>query len=476
MAYTGELASLEKDYANKGAREAKKHSPPTDSIQPDHNENSLRLKGGALVNQEHKIFDKEVNEANRVASNIAQKIEDYRTNAQALISDDSLQSSVEILFAKNKSALAVVVQKRIETEVDYKAFRYENEITSQADYPSSHVMHLAIIVICFLFEALANSIFFEGANGFLLAFPIASLISLLNIVAAAILGFGWRYKNVADKKFKVAGWTCLGIYIILTLFLNALFSSYRSAFELLVNPNAIPEQMRAFKESFESVAALQIQIQDMNSFMLFAFGLILSGIAFWKGYSFDDKYPGHGRLHRILSEAENAEREELSQLRERIVSLLDQYRSKISLLLNEPTKLSGEATAKFSSLKTAIVNLKSHIKSIERDYKHVLGAYRSTNTAIRASAPPQYFQVIVPLSNGVVGEDAEPILIELQNIQSEISDVKVGYQNPLNQKLEEVKARSGVILKDEINIYHKNIVQTAKDKINADIQTIHRVK
>jgi hypothetical protein len=106
----------------------------------------------------------------------------------------------------------------------------------------------------------------------------------------------------------------------------------------------------------------------------------------------------------------------------------------------------------------------------------VLGAYRSTNTAIRASAPPQYFQVIVPLSNGVVGEDAEPILIELQNIQSEISDVKVGYQNPLNQKLEEVKARSGVILKDEINIYHKNIVQTAKDKINADIQTIHRVE
>ena len=43
----------------------------------------------------------------------------------------------------------------------------------------------------------------------------------------------------------------------------------------------------------------------MNSLILFLVGVIFSCIAFWKGYTLDDKHPGYGSMDRRHKAAEN---------------------------------------------------------------------------------------------------------------------------------------------------------------------------
>ena len=99
-----------------------------------------------------------------------------------------------------------------------------------------------------------------------------------------------------------------------------------------------------------TVFVLDMHIADLTSFLLFGFGIFLSGLAFWKGYTYDDKYPEHGRLHRFLLSAREKEAQKISALRGEVTGVIHQYRGELNSALNEPGQLQTRATTKLAAL------------------------------------------------------------------------------------------------------------------------------
>jgi hypothetical protein len=477
MAYGGEIAALASDYRERGRKEAAAHRPPTDALHPDQHEVALRGRANDCLNNAQQQFEAEVSDASRVAAEIHRRLADLENHIRQLLDDSSLDSTANVKMADRQSELAQVAEERIRAEVQYRDFRARNYIAVEPHYPDSHVWHFAIVALCFLAETSANAIFFSNAAGLLAGYGVAIGLAAVNIASAMVLGMGFRYKNVAAVEMKSLGWFCLFAFLVLSIYLNALFSSYRSAYQLLVDPTDAGALISAF--GLASTKALQIfildmHISDLTSFLLFGFGLFLSGLAFWKGYTYDDEYPDHGRLHRFLLAAKEKETQRSSALRDEVASIIHQYRGELSSALNEPGQLQTRATNKLAALAVAQSGIEHDIRAITNDHNLVLDAYRQINTSVRGTETPAYFKEVAPLIVSDPAKIAAPKAEELQIAKQTAMGLRERVQAELNRKIEDTNRLATRLLTEGLEQFMLRVDQIAKDTISRNTPTIHR--
>ena len=476
MKYNNEIENLIPEYVKLGAKEAKNLRPSSNATTPDINEVSLRTKALTYHNEASSEIGEELVKLTTSAGDIENKLNQYPNKAQGIIDDGNLEQQIDIELASIQNDVVSCVKKKISKEIPYNYFRTINGISSDAEYPESMLWHFAIITVCFLGETLANSYFLkdQGDDGnWLNGFVFATLISLINVSTAAFLGYGWRYKNLKEKTPKILGESAFIIFIILTIFLNSLFASYRSFLQsptvtafsdqdliVSIDPNA-------FTKAIIGALTLQWHITDIMSFMLFVFGLILSGLAFWKGYTLDDKYPAYGDLDRSLKKFQAAEDEHFKTIRKKIQSMLDQYVQKIMSAMREPDDLRSSVNSAVNNYRNRYVLVSARFNKLEDHYNLALRSYRNANKAVRgANLPcPAYFNVFDNLSDLNIASRAEIVILRMTTLIAEIEIAKNNMHLPLNNKLLEARAISARILVDKLEVYSADITETARRQV-----------
>ena len=189
---------------------------------------------------------------------------------------------------KHRELLKNLVQARR----DLVNFKRKNEIDRQrADYPESRYAHFFWIFVALAIEGGANAGFFPQNLGLLGGFVTAVGVSAVNVAVSFLIGFLFiRNLNHLQITRKLLGALGLLFSLPLITFLHLTVAHYREAVIRGQDVNVFGVVPQVWSDPFG--------IQDMESMMLVLIGGVVSIIAIYKGYTFDDRYPGFGAEYR----------------------------------------------------------------------------------------------------------------------------------------------------------------------------------
>lgn len=475
--YNGELSSELDNYRKRGEKEAAAHRPAGDSLQMDQNETALQSEAEKWIGSEQRLFDVVLTEASRGVVDSGQKLVELEGRADQLLSDTTLLATIDADMSADRDALVASTETRMKAEVDWRHHRVVNGISAQADYPDSRIWHVGIIVVLALVETVINAFFYENAQGLLGGFTVALGVSFTNLVGAGMLGYGFRYKNLAKMEHKLAGMACLVLFIVLGIYANAIFASFRSEYQMILDPSD-PLQVR---QGFALAAAeakkifyLGMSFSDMTSFVLFGLGIVLSLFAFYKGYTFDDKYPGHGPLDRKRKAALAVEIAQQEILRQKVKDFLHHRKADVQATLHDPAQIINLASRRASDLQIAKSTLINQAQAVQRDFTLVLSTYRNANVAVRATQAPEYFKSVPDLAQRADTSHADPLLDQLVQVQDKVKTWRDGCQEALNAKLQSLHSESATILNQTFAAFLRGVEKDAQERIDRSVATLHR--
>jgi hypothetical protein len=466
--YDGQIAGHLQEYQQKGAAEAQKHRPSPDAVHPDANEVALRTEAERFVATEQRAFNEALGEASKTNAEIHRKLFDAEAEVQLALSDSSLSSSVDAELAADKQQLVRLVEDRIDAEVDLRAFRARNGITDPPNYPESQIYHFAIVAAFMLGETIVNAFFYQNEGGLLGGAVVALAVSFLNMASAAFLGIGFRYKNLNEPLWKVAGWSCFALFVLSAIYFNALFATFRSEYQFIADPSdafAVSQAFRKASDEAFRVFVLKAHFADMMSFLLFGIGIILSIVAFRKGYTADDPVPQHSRKDKRLKAAVAAEAQKRDLIRQRLKDFLLDRRTRLQSLSSEPTVLVAVANGAVAKVKQAVTALKTSTASIQRDYALVLDAYRQSNLSVRGIDPPAYFGTKPNVVEAVDTSPSKPVTDELSEVISQLEAHRERFKQPLNAALNQLQNDMADILDSRFDAFVDEVTSEAKSNL-----------
>jgi hypothetical protein len=228
----------------------------------------------------------------------------------------------------------------------------------------------------------------------------------------------------------------------------------------------------AVKEAF-GVFALRFPDVDFNSFILFFIGLGCSLIAFYKGYTVDDKYPGHGELDREanaaakkLADAEEIARIEAQAELEKKIVELEALRAKI-------VALSRNVIATKAQAEHAQTTFWATAQTIQKELAVVIEAYRGGNRATRAIRAPEYFEVMP----NVLPEDGKAELSEVlavvQITLEKAQQLADAHTTPLGDKIVKARQLSQQLLAEDFATALKEVEKRAEQQIASSVPASH---
>jgi hypothetical protein len=266
-------------------------------------------------------------------------------------------------------------------------FRARHGLKRAARISSSRPVTAGLLVILISVEAGANAVFFaKGAElGLLGGLWTAVCISAVNVVVAFAIGFfplRWmKHRNFMVKLFG----------LLLAVGGSAVIVAVHGfAAHLREVPGGVDDEA-VLATAVTSLRHSPFELHDINSYYLFAIGVVWALVAMWKGYTFDDPYPGYGAHQRRCDHAREAYSDEhdnlfedLEKIKEDTVAAIDNGITRIPLFPQQAAAIRTEREALRQKFR-------GYEASVETAANQLLARYRDANRISRKTDPPKYF-------------------------------------------------------------------------------------
>lgn len=402
MPYEGQLKNNINKLKSISIDQGRQNLPSTNATFPDQYEISVESDAKESVLKEKAHYINLCNEYKKQVDDINQKISELEVSCNNSFSEIDLESQVSQILVSEKPEL--VRKKVIELELlsNLKAFKEINGLSRRANDPKDSIYHFSVIFVFIAIETIINSFFFENQRGLVGGAVVALAISVVNISLACLLGYLFIHKNHNNLIVKIYGWTCIIIFFLMTIYLNSIFSTFRAEYQLITDPSDFRQTAAAFRIALSNASSIflfSIPFLDILSFILFFVGCLLCIFAFYKGYSFDDPYPGYGAINKRYLSAESTFIEANNSARNKVSSFIDRHMSdlvKIKTSFAELVSLIGRLKGKISDV---FQSYKMNLSIIQGDFEFVINTYRRINESVRATPTPSYFSQLPILIN-----------------------------------------------------------------------------
>ena len=215
--------------------------------------------------------------------------------------------------------------------------------------------------------------------------------------------------------------------------------------------NAVVNAFEVFQFNFPSI--------DFMSLILFFVGMSCSVIAFWKGYTYDDKHPGYGDMDRTHKAVENAFTQAKDRTFKEAEAAVRQLANEVENLRNQIVTEQRNVSAlkaKAQSSQSSFVNASTVIQS---ELNLVIETYRAANRATRATTAPAYFS---ELPNVITSNGADRLMALIINID------KAGQ---MAKTLADTRAS---VLGDSIVRIRQQINGLVENEFHKQIESVHQ--
>lgn len=225
---------------------------------------------------------------------------------------------------------------------ELRIFKENNGLEKRdgAHYPDSNYWHLGILFVSIFLEGLANMAFFPQDLGLIGGFFYAFGVSSVNVFLCFVTGWIFlRQINHKNTLRKLIGGIVFATVLVLVFGIHSSVAQYRelAAHALDLTPlNALTFDPRG--------------LRDLESLLLLTVGWVISVVAMIKGYTFDDPYPGFGRIYRkwkaqddLIVDAEKDYKKQIIDLHARSISDVRHVPAILESKEKEIKKIIGEA-------------------------------------------------------------------------------------------------------------------------------------
>jgi hypothetical protein len=473
--YSGQLLSKQDHYAKKGIEQAAKSLPPTSAANLDSLETQLLADAQRLALSDHADYARKQATKAKALGDINDALSQAGVACETLLDDQPLAETISHAQAQQRPVLVKLREDQLIREAELKAFRDLNGITEKASYPDNLLIPYLILLPIVLAETIANAFFYENAQGLLGGAFVALVVSIVNLAFAFLLGNGWRYKNLASTGHKIAGWACGVGAVLVAIYFNAIFSAYRSEYQLLVDPTDVVASGAAFKRAMGIAGYVfvgRLPSSDLMSFILFFVGLVLSVIAFRKGYTCDDRYPGHGKRDRLFVEATRRYETELEVVR---LKLLGDVQRRVTGMASAKTQLlqmKARLDQVKNSLPVDVSSLQASLVQLQRDFALVLNTYRQKNVSVRPIPAPAYFAETPDVIGQYQHEDGSELMARIEAAGLELETLKSSYLSRLNDSMRDLENQGRELQGPGFAAFQAEVTKEAQKNIDARILTM----
>jgi len=292
----------------------------------------------------------------------------------------------------------------------YKAeqdqFRKYHQISREANYATVNktIITFGLISILFIIELVLNGLMLGGAlvGGIVGGVAVATSIAMLNCIGSGLAGY-WMFKNITHlERGKKILWSIYSsLYIGFIVYLNACLGAYRSeserALQKLINSTDEAQKLTGsqIQDTFTKVItpwSSDIEFTFVGLVLTFV-GILFALVSIWKGFTYNDTYPGYGNVGKKVNFYKNRIRKinksfvnDISKLEFNTDKrLLDTYNN---IKKNELNFWDANANL----VQKEFVNYQQKFDYALRGANHVISEYRKENTRVRKSETPKYFE------------------------------------------------------------------------------------
>ena len=265
-------------------------------------------------------------------------------------------------------------------------FQRDNDIDGPPRDSKNIYLTVGVVLIVAFLETIGNGLFFSEASdyGWIGGIGLAATITCVNIVGSGMFGYGWRWKNMKQFHNRLVGYFFFIAFVAFALSLNLGVGHFRNALESMTWDAAMFEAPRLLR-------ARPFDLEYMYSYLVAAFGLIVSITSFGKSYGQLDPYPGYASVwnHNEAAINEYARVYALAQKR-----LTEQYQGSCRKLQDEATRRRIRIRSAVDALfgrATLTRNLAVFLEGCETAANRLLRIYRDANVATRTDPAPDYF-------------------------------------------------------------------------------------
>ena len=389
---------------------AKKQEPASAALNPDHNE--LRF---------HQLLSQL---ATRATGRLNERLGEIR---RAIAAIDIVGTRAELDNAVNLFRADMQAEIRLDLENlnqlrtfyndeknDFEKFKKENGLTRSATYKESMANTLGWLAVCLMIESFANTGLLASASQFgqIGGLSLAVAISGMNIVLGFILGFFFLpRKNLINARVAWAWFIAFIAGLVVVVCVNLLIAHYREV--LIIDPaNSGLLAVERFTDGM-------FNLTDVLSIFLFLIGVIVSGIAIWKGYTQEDPYPGYSKLDKKKQHLN--QHFDMKQKAE-ISSFKTEYEKALKLIEDKQNTIQANHR-RYHHLTTdfnkQIELYKAYIRDLKLTGTRVITLYRDTNRQAREDEPPNYFNEDI-----IIDIEAAPIDDEYDDIGEELNQAE----------------------------------------------------
>lgn len=476
---SGHCKKMEEDAVLEGGI----NRPDSASNSPDLNETRIiNIARQSVATEESTLSDAFV-AAEKRASEITQRIEALDSSCSSHLGHDLVEGAFRSALARDDHALVAACSHEMQARAQLNSFKKRNNIHESAKYPEDRLFHFSLLILFIALETGVNAFFYEGSAGLLGGAFVALTVSVVNMGIATFLGALFQFTNLVNIKHKLIGYGALVGFLVAGLVLNLFFSTFRVQYQLLQlevaqqnlqEPTITMMVAAAQNAAIDalSVFLLHFPAIDFMSFMLFFVGFGCSVIAFWKGYTYDDKHPGYGHIDRVHKSAET----KLSKLKS---VAFESASASVHLMANEIEQLRGAVVAEqrnASALKSQVQgshgSFMANMNKIQGELNLVLETYRGSNRAIRATTAPKYFDVLPavnPADDGL--NSCNSLILRIDEVSAKAKSLADTRVTTLGDRLQAIRMKIHDLVQQEFQSYLKSV----NDRAEIDIRSSGQV-
>lgn len=394
---TAEDLAIALDVENIAKRTARQDLPPSDAHSVDAQELQIRQEMEKRAIQAKARIQQDANIKEMDITNLSLE----RDLADLTALPETFVNTINREYQETESELKELKVQYTVALDDLGAFKRQHRLQRGADYPLSKTKAVGLLLFMLIIETVLNANFFaQGSDlGFLGGAFQALVISVLNVSVGCMVGaFVLRWKNHISASRRLLGLIGAILFGTLALVGNLFVGHYRDAMGINADDGA--------RVAVQQFMAGPFALQDFNSWVLVALGLIVFFIALYKGYTWDDVYPGFGQVARRV---QNAKDELLSTKAELTDSIQEIYEEHVELSEKHYKKMQQDKQKLeilFSSMKNDFVLYRNYLSNLKNAYQYLISLYRQTNKKERTSNAPEYFSQPITIT-----------LDELTNVQ-----------------------------------------------------------
>lgn len=247
-------------------------------------------------------------------------------------------------------------------------------------------LKISLLVLFFFGEWIANGLFLSKNNemGIIGGILEAFVFSLLNIgVALAFALFGFPLLTHRRRLVVLGGLFIGAMYLAFAITLNLVLAHYRE----IAGNLADGAGLRALARFWSDPTGLE----DLNSWMLFATGALLSFFTVVDGYFMRDPYIGYAGVNRRRDEAESYYLDTQSELIDGLIRIRDVHHEGVDEIIETLSSRRREHNAIIAHRTKLIALFSEYQDHLDRATNQLLRKYRVANIEARTTPAPKYF-------------------------------------------------------------------------------------